>query len=82
MTDYRAQYKISQDAIRKYADDVRRLETEVKEKERIIKNLKKVVGEVNRPEYEAFGCQHNGCDKPISKRYDTYCTEHDTGEQI
>ena len=52
MTNYRAQYKLSQDAIRKYADDVRNLETELKEKERIIKNLKKVVGEVNRKEKE------------------------------
>ena len=48
MTNYRAQYKLSQDAVRKYADNVRKLETELKEKERIIKNLKKVVGEVNR----------------------------------
>jgi len=82
MDGYEQQYKESQDAVRKYADDVRRLEKEIKAKDTIIKNLKKVVGEVNRPEYEAFGCQHNGCDKPISKRYDTYCTEHDTGEQI
>ena len=47
MTDYRAQYKISQDAIVKYADDVRRLETEVKEKERIIQKLKDAGYEVN-----------------------------------
>ena len=39
MTNYRAQYKISQDAIVKYADDVRRLEAEVKEKEKIIQEL-------------------------------------------
>ena len=86
MDGYEQQYKESQDAVRKYADDVRRLEAEVKEKERIIQKLKDagyevnskshtlpdikgLFKEVNRPEYEAFGCQHNGCDKPISKRY-------------
>ena len=40
MDGYEQQYKESQDAVRKYADDVRRLEAEVKEKERIIQKLK------------------------------------------
>ena len=28
MSNYRAQYKLSQDVVRKYADDVRKLETD------------------------------------------------------
>ena len=68
MTNYRAQYKLSQDAVRKYADNVRKLETELKEKERIIKNLKKVVGEINREEKEKGSHQSKG---PLSKyRYE------------
>ena len=35
--------KISQDAVRKYAEEVRELEKEIKVKDTIIKNLKKVV---------------------------------------
>jgi hypothetical protein len=42
--------KISQDAVRKYAKEVRELEKEIEVKDIIIKNLKKVVGETNRKE--------------------------------
>ena len=42
--------KISQDAVRKYAEEVRELEKEIKAKDIIIKNLKKVVGEIDREE--------------------------------
>ena len=45
-------FKISQDAVRKYAAEVRELEKEIEIKDTIIKNLKKVVGEVNRKEKE------------------------------
>jgi|3_EtaG_2_1085321.scaffolds.fasta_scaffold169696_3 hypothetical protein len=41
------EFRISQDAVRKYADDVRRLEAEVKEKERIIQKLKDAGYKVN-----------------------------------
>ena len=44
------QLKISQDAVRKYADEVRELEKKIKVKNTIIKNLKKVVGEIDRKE--------------------------------
>jgi hypothetical protein len=68
MTNYRAQYKLSQDAVRKYADDVRRLEKEIKAKDTIIKNLKKVVGEINREEKEKGSHQSKG---PLSEyRYE------------
>ena len=42
------EFKISQDAVRKYAKEVRELEKEIEAKDIIIKNLKNVVGEVNR----------------------------------
>ena len=50
MTDYRAQYKISQDAVRKYAEEVRELEKEIEVKNKIIENLKNVIGEIDRKE--------------------------------
>ena len=52
MDGYEQQYKESQDAVRKYAEEVRELEKEIKAKDTIIKNLKKVVGEINREEKE------------------------------
>ena len=52
MDGYEQQYKESQDAVRKYAEEVRELEKEIKDKDTIIKNLKKVVGEINREEKE------------------------------
>ena len=50
--DYKKEFRISQDAVRKYAEEVRELEKEIKAKDTIIKNLKKVVGEINREEKE------------------------------
>ena len=52
MDGYEQQYKESQDAVRKYAEEVRELKKEIKAKDTIIKNLKKVVGEINREEKE------------------------------
>jgi len=52
MDGYEQQYKESQNAVRKYAEEVRELKKEIKAKDTIIKNLKKVVGEINREEKE------------------------------
>ena len=41
------EFKISQDTVRKYAKEVRELEAEVKEKERIIQKLKDAGYKVN-----------------------------------
>lgn len=68
MDGYEQQYKESQDAVRKYAEEVRELEKEIKAKDTIIKNLKKVVGEINREEKEKGLHQSKG---PLSEyRYE------------